>query len=373
MKHILVTAALGLSLTGSIASAENYKANIFFEPVHIMSKNAYIDWADKLRESSDGRFDFKVFTGGALVPPAASMQGVRDGIVDVGYHAGTYTPGELPVTNMLSYVSFAAENSTAAALAITEMSFFNADMQEEWRKNGVVFAGSNAGPVVYLMCKEKLTTLDQVKNQRIRMPGGVWATFAEALESTSVSVASSEIYTNMDRGLLACTGNDKTHLRSSSLWDVVDYVIELPMGVYSAGFTWAYNPQFWNSLTDDDRKQLLQSNMAAFVSTQIAYADAEKEISAIAIQKGVEFVAPDQSLLDVRTSFIENDFGGLTQIAQERFGLDDIAPIVQEYRDTYAKWVGLLADIDTNDADALQSLVGREIYDRIDASTYGVN
>ncbi|SHM79133.1 TRAP-type C4-dicarboxylate transport system, substrate-binding protein [Roseovarius litoreus] len=373
MKQLLITAAIGLTAAGSMASAEKLKANIWFEPVHIMSKHAYIDWADKLRESSNGRFDFKVFTGGALVPPAASMQGVRDGIVDVGYHAGTYTPGELPITNILSYVAFGAEDAAAAALTITEMSFFNEAMQEEWANNGVIFAGANAGPVVYLMCKEKLTTHDQIKNKRIRMPGGVWATFAEALGATSVSVPSSEIYTNMERGLLACTGNDKTHLRSSSLWDVVNYVIELPMGVYSAGFTWAYNPDFWSGLTAEERGQLLQSNMEAFVTTQIAYANAVEEVSLIAREKGVEFVAPDQSLLNVREGFIANDYGGLRQIAKERFGVENMDPLIEEYRTTYAKWENLLTDIDRNNAAAFQTLVEQEIFSRIDAATYGVN
>ena len=84
---LLALAACGL---GTAAIAQN--ANHFFAERHSMVRGPYVEFAKRVAEETNGDVNFTVFAGGSLLPPAASLQGVRDGVAQVTYHAGTYTP-----------------------------------------------------------------------------------------------------------------------------------------------------------------------------------------------------------------------------------------------------------------------------------------
>jgi hypothetical protein len=71
---------------------------------------------------------------------------------------------------------------------------------------------------------------------------------------------------------------------------------------------------------------------------------------------------------DFRAKAVEIAYG----MAEERYGLENGKELLDEFRATYTKWEGLLADIDRTDEDAVAALAMSEIYDGIDPATYGV-
>ncbi|MBU1835652.1 MAG: C4-dicarboxylate ABC transporter substrate-binding protein, partial [Alphaproteobacteria bacterium] len=88
---VVALAAMTTTMT-TAASAESYNANHFFAERHSMVRGPYVEFAKKVAEETNGEIDFTVFSAGSLLPPASSLQGVRDGVAQVTYHAGTYTP-----------------------------------------------------------------------------------------------------------------------------------------------------------------------------------------------------------------------------------------------------------------------------------------
>lgn len=138
----------GIAATVMLASAgqatDSFKANIFFPAQHPLAKFGYVEWAETLKEMSGGDLDAQVFTGTVILPPRSGLSGVRDGIVNVGYHAATYTPAELPITNAIQEMGFNYSDPLAMIAAATDFNMTNEAAMAQWKKAGIVFGGGIA-------------------------------------------------------------------------------------------------------------------------------------------------------------------------------------------------------------------------------------
>ena len=105
------------------------------------------------------------------------MSGVRDGIVSVGYHAGTYTPAELPISNALQELGFNYKDPLVMMLAASDFNMTNAAAIKQWSDAGVVYGGGYSTPPYNLMCSKPIKSLatvrfsfDEVKSEEMGVP-----------------------------------------------------------------------------------------------------------------------------------------------------------------------------------------------------------
>ena len=372
--HHLISVAVATTLvtTSLTAVGGNYTANVFFSQMHVLSEQGYVDWAEKVSQATNGAINFEVFTGGSLLPPAASMQGLRDGVAQVGYHAGTYTPAELPIMNVISDLSFVNPDPLVMAFASTEFSMTYPEMQAEWKKNGIVYGGGYATTPYHLMCRMEISSIEDLKGKKLRVPGSAWSRFATHVGATTVSVPSSEMYTGLDSGSLDCAANAADALESFSLKDVAKSIVTLPLGVYFAGFEWGYNQDFWRSLDNTQRKILFDQMAAAMVRIELQYQANAAQAIGSAEQLGVTVVKPTNDMRKALDSFVNADLPQIKQIAREKRGIDNPDVIIDDFLRVVKKWDNMLKDIDRTDETALIALVKHEIYDQIDPAKYGL-
>jgi len=370
----LTGAAALLAASVSVpALAANYNANIFFADSHSLARGPYNEFAEKVADATDGSVTFKVFTGGSLLPPNASMQGVADGVAQVSYHAGTYTPAELPVNNLIGNIPFYNSDAAVIALASTEFGLTNEAALAEWKKNGIVFGGGYSTAAYNLICSSKVETLADVKGKRMRMAGGAWTRFAEHVGAVPVSVPSSEMYIGLDTGSLDCAVTPGDSLMTFSLSDVTESINTLSVGNYYAGFLWGYSPAFWAGLTAEERSALFDQ-MAYYLvkGTMDNVSDADGAI-AEAVEAGkLTTVEPDDALQSALADFAAADEAAVIAEAEGR-GVENAEEILADYKALVDKWAGLLEGVDRSDIEAMADLARTEIYGKLDASTYGVD
>ncbi|GMG85113.1 C4-dicarboxylate TRAP transporter substrate-binding protein [Paralimibaculum aggregatum] len=370
MRILWASTALAMAAVAPAPAAE-YNSNHFFAERHSLVRGPYVEFAEKVAEATGGEITFRVFSGGSLIPAAASLQGVRDGVAQVTYHAGTYTPAELPVENLIGNMAFYNTDPFVMAMASTEFSMTNPAALEEWRRNGVVFGGGYSTSEYYMMCNTKVETLADVQGKRLRMAGGAWSRFAEHVGAVPVSIPSSEMYTGLDTGSLDCAVTPGDSLDSFSLGDVVTSMNTLAIGNYYAGFLWGYNKAFWQGLTPEQR-EVLFGQMAYFLAKgRVEFsADVDKAIDS-AIAKGMTVYKPDAALEAALAEFVASDEAALIAAAKER-GVENPEEILAEFKKVVDRWDALLEGVDRTDVEALAALAQKEIYDKLDASTYGV-
>ncbi|WP_051548237.1 C4-dicarboxylate TRAP transporter substrate-binding protein [Sneathiella glossodoripedis] len=260
---------IGMTGIGSVA-ADNLKANIFFPAQHPLAKFGYVQWAETVRELSDGELDAKVFTGTVILPPRSGMAGVRDGIVNVGYHAATYTPAELPITNAIQEMGFNYSDPLVMIAAATDFNTNNERAQEQWRKAGVVYTGGYSTPPYNLMCREPVKTLADLKGKRLRTAGAAMSRWAEEIGAVPVNIPSSEMYQGVEKGTLDCAVNVANDLKSRSLWDVAKHTTMAPLGLYWSGPMWAFNQSYWNDLTPRKREIFFRANARSMANLYVA-------------------------------------------------------------------------------------------------------
>ncbi|MBB5724046.1 TRAP-type C4-dicarboxylate transport system substrate-binding protein [Loktanella ponticola] len=371
LSNIICATLLGLTVAVP-AAAEEYNANHFFAERHSMVRGPYVDFAKRVAERTDGEVTFRVFSAGSLLPPASSLQGVRDGVAQVSYHAGTYTPAELPIANLIGNMAFYNTDPMVMAFASTEFGLTNPAALAEWAENGVVFGGGYSTSPYFMMCNTPVETLADVEGKRMRMAGGAWSRFAEFVGAVPVSIPSSEMYTGLDTGSLDCAVAAADALDSFSLKDVVTSMNTLAIGNYYAGFEWGYNVGFWQGLTAEHRRVLFDEMAHELAQHRVAFDADVATAVASAKDAGMTVLEPDTALQQALADFVIADEAVLIENATSR-GVESPDQVLTAFKAVIDRWDALLKDVDRTDTEALAALARSEIYDRLDASTYGVN
>jgi TRAP-type C4-dicarboxylate transport system substrate-binding protein len=376
-KTRLAAAAVAALLAAAPAPgrAAEFMANNFLDQNHPFSVHNYTEWAENVKKATNGAITFKVFLGGSLVPARSTMQGVRDGLAHVAYHAGTYTPSELPLNNIVADLALVTSDIYVSMAASTEQVFVNPKLLGEYRRNGLIYGGGYSTSPYLLLCNKKIESLADIKGKRLRMPGSLWDRWAVSVGAISVNVPSSEIFTGLERGTLDCGVNPLESLQSRSWWDVAKFVIDLPLGPYFSGPMWAYNPQFWRGITPEQRRVLFDNAARAMVRSSIAYINNTTSTEKAMGAKNVQMVKPKDDLIAASNAFIAADQTQLGKVAQEKLKINpaDAEQIIAEYKTLVAKWEKLLAGINPLDEEKITQLLKAEIFDKVDVRTYGLN
>jgi TRAP-type transport system periplasmic protein len=367
------TLAASVAFGAGAAAAETITGSVWFPDTHPLTSHGYLTLVDTLAEVSGGDLTLQVFTGEAVLPAAAHLSGLSDGIVDMTYHAGTYTPSDLPEDNVLAILGIGLQDNIVIAAAVTEFYMNDPAMQAMFERHEIVFLGGYATPPYILMCRDKVETLADIQGKRIRMPGAIHAQWAEKVGAVPVSVPSTEMFTGLERGQLDCAANAANDLRSRSLWDVARHVTTIDLGSYFSGWLHAMNVDRWRGLDDAQRRALLDSIPDAVVAAAIEYNEQSDAALADAPERGVTIYEPAEDLAEALASFNEDEVPEIARREGEgRFGLDDVDGMIERFQETLERWQGLYADVDRGDADAVRSVLYENLYAEVDEASYGL-
>ncbi|HEV7433819.1 MAG TPA: C4-dicarboxylate TRAP transporter substrate-binding protein [Pseudorhizobium sp.] len=353
--------------------AEEITASVWFPDTHPLTRDGYLALAKELEARSNGELTMQVYTGTALLPPVAHLSGLKDGLVQMTYHAGTYTPSDLPEDNVGAVLAIGLDDPMVTMMAVADFYMNDPAMKAMFDRHDIVFLGAYASPVYEMMCNKEITTLEQIRGAKMRMPSPIHTAWATSVGAASVNVPSSEMYSGLEKGQLDCAVNALNDLKSRSLWDVAKHATRLSFGPYFAGWEYAIDRDTWTGLSEDHRRLMLDAIADNTVDLMIAYQATVDEAVAEAASQGVTISEPSAELQASLDTFVNEN---ATRIATEtgaQLGAQDTDGIISRFGETYAKWEKLLTDVPREDAEALQKIFRAELYDKVDAASYGQN
>ena len=368
----LAAAALVAGSVGPV-SAKDFNASIWFPDIHPLTKHGYIDWAKKVEKASGGTLKPKVFVGTVLLPPGGHLSGLRDGIAQVAYHAGTYTPSDIPEDNLLAQLTIGYPDFFHGIFAITDMNMNDPEMQAQWKRNGVVYVGGYSTVPYRIFCTTKVTTLEEIKGKKLRTPGAAMSNWAKSVGAVPVNVSSSEMYNGLEKGQLDCAANGGNEMKSRSLWDVAKHTTMIELGVYWAGFLHAFNRDFWQSLEPGERRIMFDTIAESMIEVGHVYNRVEMEAVHEAYKHGVTIYPPSKELAQSVIDFNAVARTEAIALGKSKFKLADPEGLISRFEKIADKWAKLLEGVDRNDGPALIAIVKRELYDKIDVNTYGTD
>ncbi|MBT2771508.1 C4-dicarboxylate TRAP transporter substrate-binding protein [Halomonas sp. ISL-60] len=368
----LAVAALALpAMVSSAQAATSFIANSFYDQQHPHSLNGYIEWAEMVKELSNGELQPEVYTGTVLLAPRANLQGIQDNIVQVAHHAAIYTPSEMPVANAVQELGFNYDDPLVGILAVTDFSLNNPTQLAEWKELDIVYLGAYNTPSYVLFCREPVRNLEELRGKRIRTAGSTVSAWVEQAGGTPVNVPSSEMYSGLDRGSLDCASNAANDLIDRSLWEVAEHTTLLPTGMYWSGPQWGFNSGFWASLSDEERDVFKEATAKAMTRMIVQYLGASEAALEEAASHGNNIYEPEEDLMASVEAFRDEALANVYDKARDEYGVEDPEALIDDFIATYAKWDALLSDVDREDEDALAKLAMEEIYNKLPAD-YGI-
>lgn len=371
----MATAVAVALMAGSAANAQTveFNASIWLPESHPLAKYSYVEWLPRLEEASGGTLKPTLFTGPVLLPPDATLGGLRDGIAHVAFHAGTYTPSDLPEDNVLAQLAFNYSDHLLAGIAMTEANMTIPALQDQWKRNGIVFLGGYATLPYNLVCSTPVNSPEDLKGLRIRVPGAAHSDWADAVGAVTVNVPSSEMYAGLDRGQLDCAAVPANDLQSRSLWEVAKYVNMVDLGVYWAGFMQGANRDFWHSLNDAQRQAFFDTIPQALVEQAKDYSNSLAAALEASKEHDVVISEPSEEMLAAVADFGPKIIDGAVALANDEYGVKEPKALIDAVIKIFEKWEGLLAGVDRSDNDAVIALIKQNLYSHIDASTYSMD
>lgn len=292
-------------------------------------------FVDEIAKETNGKVTIEPYFSGSLLAGDEDLSGLETGVADMGALFASYHPQELPVTNwfaqMQSPRADTAPHGLVQAGAALHKFVNNSDaLVKEYEEHNLVLLGASSGASnVNLLCKDPITSLDDVKGTRVRVAGPVYADEMKALGFTPVSLTTPEIYEALERGVVDCELNDPTSMVALGWWEVAKAFHAIP-GSGQANAMMVVNRDTWESLPDDVHK-IMRSAMQNYNGRILeAGLDGYKNFAEGADAQGLTFVDP-QTLAEPLEAYQETYMGkGLIDDAPP--SIDDPEKFIQDWR-----------------------------------------
>jgi TRAP-type C4-dicarboxylate transport system substrate-binding protein len=156
-------------------------------------------WAKEVEKETNNEINFKFLWGGPLGGFKESLDSLKNSVYDLSMVPATYVPSQLPLWTVFE-VPFISSSMWAFGKTLWDMKDIPV-LKNEYESNKVKMLIPLMPTSFEVMSRKPLRKLSDFKGLKIRAYG----MFAEVLNhfgAQSVSIASAEIYENMQRGVV---------------------------------------------------------------------------------------------------------------------------------------------------------------------------
>ena len=249
LKSALVATAASLPWRKALAQ-EELKLHGFVPPTHVIWTDVLIPWSQEVARLSNNRLTVRLFPAMQLGgrPPELYRQTVQ-GITDLCFTLPGYTSADFPMMALteLPGTANSADDGTRKLWA-----HFDKFLARDFKDTKVLMLWNS--DTASLMSKSKpLRTLEDLKGLKIRTPSAAQSAQLEALGATPIDMPVTQIYNNLDRGVI-----DASMIPMSAALDFKHievaryYTVEAPLG--RSPFLVAMNKGRYERLPSDLKK-----------------------------------------------------------------------------------------------------------------------
>jgi len=160
-------------------------------------------FAKDVERMSNGRLKIKVYGDGEIVPGFEVFDAVAGGTAQMGHAAAYYWKGKIPAAQMFTAIPF--------GMNAQEMNgwFHYGGGIELWRElyapfGLIPFAGGNTGVQLAGWFKKEITSLDDMKGLKMRMPG-LGGEVLKKVGGIPVALTGGDLFTSLQSGAIDAT------------------------------------------------------------------------------------------------------------------------------------------------------------------------
>lgn len=245
-KLAVAAAILVAPLSTHVLAQEKYDLSLsLFSPSANAANETLLDWANDLREKSDGRLNIQFFPMGQMGPPPRQFDLARTGTADMAWLIHGFTPGRFPMTEVAylpGLFKSSEEGSPVLMEAVPEY------LAEE--HTGVkVLAITYSTPLVLFTIEDEINEPADLDGMRIRHPGAPIADTIRAFGGAPVAVPPPEMSEALSRRVVDGIATNYEAAHGWSFLNELNYVSDPGIGSVTLGLV--INQKSYDSLPDD--------------------------------------------------------------------------------------------------------------------------
>lgn len=216
---------------------------------------AYQGFADVVNAMSGGRMEIQVVYDGEGVGATEVLGATQSGLVEMGAPYMALHAGELPA-GVVELTLPGAPTRLDHLLALFYEAGWIDVLRQAYAEKGLQYLAPAFQPGVYLITKEPINTLDDLKGKVLRSPGA-YGKFMRNLGAEPVVMAFSEMYPSMATGVIdGAASSNLIDYRDIKLVEIAKHMYPLPVtGAQVAPLV--VNMDQWESL-DEDLQSILE-------------------------------------------------------------------------------------------------------------------
>ncbi len=366
----LCIGASALLMAGSSANARELKLAVGF-PQGTAAYHGLEAFAKTLKEKSGGELEVKMFPLSLLNLPQM-MNGLRDGVVDIGFVLPPLFPSEVPETHLAVDLAMLGSNPWAMAGAMTEYVFTCQECLAEHLKNNQVYLGSSSTAPYMIVSTKKAVTLDEIKGKKLRSGAAPWARWAQHFGAVALTIPGNQVFESVSGGTVDGAMVSAAELSNLRLIDVVKFItVGVPTGTYHGIDNNNFNRNTWRSLTESQRKAVLEAAAMSTAAVSWKYVVDGAQNMKDAQAKGIQFHQAPADVVARSKAFIDSDLATIAQAAEKNSGIKNASQKIARFRQLVDKWEKLTPEGNW-EPNKLAEIYYREIYSKIDPKTHGM-
>jgi TRAP-type C4-dicarboxylate transport system substrate-binding protein len=372
LRHLLITGAVaaGIALAGPAAAREFQMAN-FVGPKGVIADGNDV-FMKMMNEGTDGEFTFENSYGGLLLDATQMLEGVPNGVADIGYLNAPYFQGEFPEFNLIANMGLVGKDAAAMGGAIMEYVTTCDLCLAELHGNGHVYLGSHSTLAYRMQGRSGFSNAEELKGLKLRTALPSQGRWAEHFGAVRVALSGGEAFEAISTGLVDGALAALTEFYTLNLGDIATDISMTEVGVFNGTSPFSFGVPQWQELTDEHRAMFIE---AATYGNATMIANAYREESralAEAEEKGMTLHHPSPEFVKAHNAFIEQDVQTGIEESVRTTGVENAQEKVDRYLALIDKWRKLADGVDKTDADALGKLYMDEIWSKVDPATYGM-
>ncbi|MCB1893298.1 MAG: TRAP transporter substrate-binding protein [Rhodocyclaceae bacterium] len=258
MKKLATLAATllaGALISAPAQSETTLTMSSWLPPSHIITKDMMMGWAKQVESATQGRVKVRLLPKAVASPPG-TFDAVRDGLADVSLSVHGYTPGRFPMTKM---AEFPFLGDSAEAISVAYWRTYMKHMAKLDEHKGLVLLGlMTHGPGQIYMTKQKVTSLSDLANQKIRVGGGVVVDVTKAIGAVPLLKPASETYEVLKSGIADGIFFPKDSVPAFKLVPLINHMTVVPGGLYNVSFGLWMNEAKFKGLSKADQDAIMK-------------------------------------------------------------------------------------------------------------------
>jgi len=255
----------------------------FFPPVHPISKLAE-EWCKEVEKRTNGRVKVSYFPGNTLTPPPQAYDAVVKGIADMAQNLLAYSPGRLPLSEVLQQPLGYNGGYQGTKLA---NAYYQKFKPKEFDDVKVMYLHGIAPGTIHT--KKEIKSFFDVKGLRIKA-NAENADIVKALGGAPVTMPITETYDALQKGLAEGILLPNEALKGWKFAEQVKTSIDSNAVSYLTSMYVIMNKDKWNQISKEDQAAIEKINEEWIEKQGKLWNQLDKEGKDYAIQKGVKFV-----------------------------------------------------------------------------------